>query len=226
MATHYDVLGASPHASTEDLRRAYLRLARELHPDRTLGSPTPDAVRAARRMQEVNEAWRVLREPASRDAYDRWLAGGRRTQRPVESPATAGPPRPPRHALRPEDDEDLDTPFTSAPAEPGDVGVSVARALPWLAIGVILVAIFIFTAFAGGGDDDPSGPASLIGRCVSSGGASELVPVPCEGPNEGEVVLLVSRSSLCPKGTTGLSVSEGDWLCLKPHNDVPAGAAP
>lgn len=227
MATHYDVLGASPHASVEDLRRAYLRLARELHPDRTLESSGPDAEKAARRMQEVNEAWRVLREPASRAAYDRWIAGGRRTQRPVESPP-ATPPPPPRHARRPEDhddDDDLDRPFTSSPAEPGDIGVSVARALPWLAVGVILVAIFIFTAFAGGADE-PSGPAALVGRCVSSGGASELAPVPCEGPNEGEVVLLVNRSSLCPAGSTALSVEEGNWLCLKPYNDVPVGAAP
>lgn len=227
MATHYDVLGASPHASVEDLRRAYLRLARELHPDRTMGRADGESERAARRMQEVNEAWRVLREPASRAAYDRWLAGGRRTQRPVEpTPAPAGPPSPPRHALRPEDDEDdWDTPFTSAPAEPGDLGVSVARVLPWLAVAVVLVVIFVYTAFAGG-EGDPTGPQSLVGRCISSGGASAIVPVPCEGPNEGEVVLLVGRPSLCPDGSTGLAVEEGDWLCLKPHNDIPQATAP
>lgn len=75
---HYEVLGVAPKASQEELRRAYLRLARRHHPDRLAAkeSLTTDVdARAAseRRMRDVNEAWRVLSDPASRAIYDAGL---------------------------------------------------------------------------------------------------------------------------------------------------------
>jgi hypothetical protein len=212
VATHYDVLGVSQHASVEDLRRAYLDLARALHPDRTLGASATEAELASRRMQEVNEAWRVLREPASRAAYDRALVGGRRIARPSS---------PPRHAAGPveEDDDDLDLPFTSAPAQAGDIGVSVVRALPWLAVTAILVIIFVFTAFAG--KHGAKSTDDLVGKCISSGNASAVNAVPCQGPNDGKVVLVVDRASLCPDGSNSRPVEGNLWLCLEPSNRIP-----
>lgn len=192
MATHYDVLGVSPTSAQEEVRRAYLALARELHPDRTLGTRVAEAELASRRMQQVNEAWRVLRAPASRAAYDRAIAG---------------------------DDDDLDTPFRSAPAEPGDLGVSVVRALPWVAVLVVLGAIFVFTAFAGE-RQGPEQPDDLVGRCVATGSASAVVAVPCQSPNDGEVVLVVNRASLCPDGASSLPMVD-KYLCLQPFNDTP-----
>ena len=216
MATHYEVLGIAPTAAQEDVRRAYLTLARELHPDRTLGASVAQAELASRRMQEVNEAWRVLREPASRAAYDRAIAGGRRPTRPA---AATTAPSAPRHLADDDDDPDLDTPFRSAPAEPGDLGVVVVRALPWVAVLVILGAIFVFTAFAGN-REEPAGPEELVGRCVATGSASAVVAVPCEGPNDGEVVLVVSRPSLCPDDASSLPLRDR-YLCLQPFNDIP-----
>lgn len=75
---HYEVLGVAPTASQEELRRAYLRLARRHHPDRLAAkeSLTTDSdARAAseRRMRDVNEAWRVLSDPAGRASYDAGL---------------------------------------------------------------------------------------------------------------------------------------------------------
>jgi hypothetical protein len=64
--TLYDVLEVAAAASQDDIRRAYLAMARRLHPD---ASASADQ----RAMQEVNEAWRVLRDPHRRADYDRSL---------------------------------------------------------------------------------------------------------------------------------------------------------
>jgi curved DNA-binding protein CbpA len=209
--TYYDVLGVQADAAPDELRRAYLALARALHPDRTIAAPKHEADQASRRMQQVNEAWRVLRDPASRAAYDRALAdAGRR--RP-----DARASRPPAHDL--EDDADLDIPFAHTPARPGDVGVSIARALPWVAVAVILVAIFVFTAFAGPKHRAPR-LSGYVGACISVGPVSAVAPVPCEGPNDGKVVRVASSSSDCPSGSTGRQVGTS-WLCLAPVQPVP-----
>lgn len=63
--TYYEILGVSEDASFEEIRAAFRERAREYHPDR---NPNPDAVE---RMQEVNEAYEVLRDEQERAAYDR-----------------------------------------------------------------------------------------------------------------------------------------------------------
>ena len=54
----YKVLGLSPDASDEDVKRAYRRLAKKYHPDLNPGDPV-----AARKMQEVNEAYEQIKNP-------------------------------------------------------------------------------------------------------------------------------------------------------------------
>ncbi|HMQ29049.1 MAG TPA: J domain-containing protein [Acidimicrobiales bacterium] len=70
--THYEVLGVEPTADAATVRRAYLRLARENHPDFHTGDDVGRR-RAERRMQQVNEAWSVLGDEEARRAYDRAL---------------------------------------------------------------------------------------------------------------------------------------------------------
>jgi hypothetical protein len=201
----------SPNAATEVIRRAYLDRARALHPDRTMGASAEEAERAARLMQEVNEAWRVLKEPASRAAYDRALAGGRRPTRPT-------PSGPPRHAAPRVEDPDLDTPFQAPLAEPGDLGVTALRAVPWLALAGVLVVIFIFTAFAGNHSGNRTD--ELVGKCVSSGNVASINAVPCQGPNDGLVVSVVDQASLCPDGSSSRPMEGDRWLCLEPSSQV------
>ena len=54
----YKVLGVSPDASDEDIKRAYRRLAKKYHPDLNPGDQE-----AARRMQEVNAAYEQIKNP-------------------------------------------------------------------------------------------------------------------------------------------------------------------
>ena len=64
---HYVTLGVRPDASAAEIRDAYRALARRYHPDH--------APEAATRMAAINEAYRVLGEPARRAVYDATLRG-------------------------------------------------------------------------------------------------------------------------------------------------------
>jgi len=60
----YETLGVSRDASPEDIKRAYRRLARQLHPD-----VNPDAT-TQERFKEVTLAYDVLSDPRKREMYD------------------------------------------------------------------------------------------------------------------------------------------------------------
>lgn len=64
MADHYDVLGVSREATPEEIRKAYRKLARQLHPD---VNPSPDA---AEKFKEVTHAYDVLSDQEQRRRYD------------------------------------------------------------------------------------------------------------------------------------------------------------
>jgi molecular chaperone DnaJ len=68
---YYDVLGVTRHADAGELKRAYRKLAMELHPDRNPGNKD-----AENRFKEASEAYQVLSDPQKRAAYDRFGHAG------------------------------------------------------------------------------------------------------------------------------------------------------
>lgn len=86
MTTHYDVLGVSQTASSEEIRAAYLQRARDQHPDRFLDAA--EKARAQDAFQKISEAFQALSNPQRRQAYDRELAAPQ-PQSPEEIAADA-----------------------------------------------------------------------------------------------------------------------------------------
>jgi molecular chaperone DnaJ len=64
VADHYEVLGVERDASPEQIKKAYRRLARELHPDVNPGAD------ASERFKSVTHAYDVLSDPKQRQQYD------------------------------------------------------------------------------------------------------------------------------------------------------------
>ncbi|HLE59116.1 MAG TPA: J domain-containing protein [Candidatus Limnocylindria bacterium] len=62
---YYQVLGVPRSATRAEVKKAYRRLARELHPDRNPGDSA-----AEKRFKEANEAHAVLSDPEKRKHYD------------------------------------------------------------------------------------------------------------------------------------------------------------
>jgi molecular chaperone DnaJ len=70
VADYYELLEVSRGASAEEIKRAYRRLARQLHPD-----TNPDPV-ASDRFKEIAQAYEVLSDPEKRQRYDRFGPDG------------------------------------------------------------------------------------------------------------------------------------------------------
>ena len=74
----YEVLGVTSSATTDDVRRAYLNLARRYHPDAESGD--------AEAMVEINTAWALLSDPDERAILDERQ---RRSERSFVKPPSA-----------------------------------------------------------------------------------------------------------------------------------------
>ena len=62
---YYQILGVDKKATTEEIKRAYRKLAMKFHPDRNPGNKS-----AEEKFKEINEANEVLSDPKKRERYD------------------------------------------------------------------------------------------------------------------------------------------------------------
>ena len=70
MKDYYEILGLSPDAADEEIKRTYRKLAMLYHPDRNMGDP-----QCEERLKELNEAYQTLGDDERRMRYDllrRW----------------------------------------------------------------------------------------------------------------------------------------------------------
>ena len=85
LTDYYNILELPPSATTEEIKKAYRRLALTYHPDKKENDPY-----AAAQFAMIKEAYEVLTDPARKNQYlqDRWYAKstGKVKARPVLNP--------------------------------------------------------------------------------------------------------------------------------------------
>jgi hypothetical protein len=193
IGTHYDRLGVAPDATADELRRAYRRRARALHPDAGHGDGSA--------MAELNEAWTVLSDPDRRADYDRGLTGqhGRRDPEDGDPVGVA----------------DLDDGVGPQPAH--------RRRAPVLTIAVLAVlgVVFVGSAYArtGGSEAPPGGPLDGLiepGSCVQVLPGDLAEETPCSGPNAGVASAVLAPGSTCPAPTAAFIDRRLRTVCVRP----------
>ena len=184
-SSHYATLQVGRDASVAEIRDAYRRLARRHHPDR---SGRDDAA-----MASINEAYRVLGDPARRAVYDASL----------RAPRSDVPPAP-RHS-------------PSAVRSPVVVTELPPARYPWklvlvmfvLGVSVVLIGVALYEPAAEPPPDNLLGPGSCV-EIEANGDARE---VNCTGAEDELVVAaLVELDDRCPTGSAGYRDRQGRGL--------------
>ena len=211
MPSHYEILGVTSDASPEVIRKAYIRRARALHPDRQMGR-TPSQARAAEEaMRQVNAAWTVLSDASKKAEYDRRSRPAAPRVRPeAPTPRTTVTRRP----------ETPVEPVRSAEPRVEEAPVSIWSSIPVLLIIGVLLAVLVITAFA---DREPADNRPVVdqpatrfveGDCFELVGSTPRARSCDSGASDGLIVDVVPARGNCPQQTTALADPTSElFLC-------------
>jgi DnaJ-class molecular chaperone len=85
---YYDILGVPRNASADDVKKAYRRRAREIHPDLHTGAKKTEM---EKKFKELNEAHEVLSDPDKRKKYDQYGQNWEQAEAYEKARQQAGP---------------------------------------------------------------------------------------------------------------------------------------
>ncbi len=118
---HYQVLGIPRDADEREIKRAYHRLARELHPDK---AETPEKARESeQKFALVSTAYNLLKDPDQRREYDRRTFGA---QAPAPSAGPTSPTTPTASVINPPRPTVSQSPSASSPSLTSSPALSMA----------------------------------------------------------------------------------------------------
>ncbi len=205
--THYSVLGVHTGASQETIREAYRRLAREHHPDRTVGSAA-----AGQQMPAINEAYRVLSDPGRRAVYDASLRGTTTAASNGSSTTAAAREEPGDEAMR-----EWRYQHPEGPAR-----------IPWRSLlffsAIAIIVIVVLAQFNEPGD--PAAPDGILrnGDCVEVLPNNLVGEVACTGEG-GELVVrqFIAFDRVCSNGWTAYQDRQGMGVACVETRPAPAG---
>jgi molecular chaperone DnaJ len=202
--THYQRLGVAPDASAATIREAYRRLARQHHPDASAGD--------ADSMSRINEAYRVLADPARRAVYDASLRGG--STRGGATGSAAPPSADPATTSDP-----------LVPLRPAFEGVRIPWKLVFTVAALGVIGVLVLSQFAEA--PPPPGPDGVIraGECVTIDDAGFARDAPCTGDPAVDVVVvvLVPLDGTCPFATVAHQDRQGLGIaCVRRAIDTPS----
>lgn len=200
VATHYACLGAPPTASAEQLQHAYRRAAWDAHPDRHGNESSAS-------MAEINEAWRVLGNPARRRAYDDLL--GLTTSSSTAGAAAVAPTGVAPTGAAPSGV----APVHAAAAAPGRFRWRLLVSMETLAVAAVVGMLLLTTRFT---------PDFTLqtGDCVVLRADLPPAEVACAGRHDAVVERRIPFGRSCPAETLPYRDRTGR-VCVVP---VPAGA--
>lgn len=216
--THYEVLGVDPKADVAQIKKAYLKRARVLHPDNNRGLSKTESDKRSRKMQELNIAWGTVSDATKRKGYDQSLEQ-------IKEPSSKGFTY-----------QDISEEFTARGEPVKRKGPEFAtkdemeirgiakliKPIPLTVLFVIVIGVLIVGLFITGSSESPNPSNQYVPateeatplKCIVIYG-SIFDEVPCGDRHDARVWELIKAGESCSRGLKELYASQvGGKYCV------------